>query len=79
MNWLRGAVACAFALPASIAAAGGSNAGHGGLAKLLNPDISLRAGGWTNDRDLNDETLGDAGGLRGRLRPSLGLHTLDGW
>jgi hypothetical protein len=72
MNWLRGAVALALALPASIAAAGGSNVGHGGLAKLLNPHISLRAGGWTNDRDLNDETLVATGGLRGRLRPSLG-------
>ncbi len=43
-----------------------------GLAERVGLATSLRAGAWTHDRDLNDETLTAVGGLRARLAPRAG-------
>lgn len=43
-----------------------------GLASQLGLDTSLRAGAWTHDRDLNNETLAVVGGLRARMAPNFG-------
>ena len=48
-----------------------------GLLDRLGLQTSLRAGAWTHDRDLNDETLTAVGGIRARVAPTLGA--IDGF
>ncbi|PZN94911.1 MAG: hypothetical protein DCF31_08110 [Alphaproteobacteria bacterium] len=43
-----------------------------GLAERVGLATSFRAGAWTHDRDLNDETLTAVGGVRARLAPRAG-------
>lgn len=47
------------------------------LGERLGLATSFRAGAWTHDRDLNDETLTVIGGMRARLAPRLG--SVDGF
>lgn len=47
------------------------------LGERLGLATSFRAGVWTHDRDLNDETLTVIGGMRARLAPRLG--SVDGF
>jgi hypothetical protein len=47
------------------------------LRDLLGLQTSFRAGVWTNDRDLNGETLTVIGGMRARVAPTIGA--LDGF
>jgi len=42
------------------------------LYDKLGLQTSVRAGAWTHDRDLNDETLTVVGGIRARVGPRLG-------
>lgn len=42
------------------------------LAESLGLELSARAGGWTQDRNLNDETWVPVAGLRARMAPRLG-------
>ncbi len=53
------------------------SASTSGLRDMLGLQTSFRAGAWTNDRDLNDETLTVTGGMRARVAPSKGA--LDGF
>lgn len=43
-----------------------------GLLDRLGLQTSFRAGTWTHDRDLNDETLTVIGGVRARVAPAIG-------
>ena len=52
--------------PGSVAAATPS------LLDRLGLQTSVRAGAWTHDRDLTDETLTVIGGVRARVAPSIG-------
>lgn len=47
------------------------------LFDRLGLKTSFRAGAWTHDRELNDETLTVIGGMRARVAPSMG--PLDGF
>ncbi len=64
--------------PAPVAASdpAAMEAGHpepeAGDANPLGLGLSLRAGAWTHDRDLNGETLLPMLGLRARIAPALG-------
>ena len=46
-------------------------------ANTFNLELSPRAGVWTHDRQLNDQTVTAVGSLRGRISPSYGA--LDGY
>ncbi len=47
------------------------------LANTFHLEVSPRAGVWTHDRELNDQTVTAVGSLRGRVSPSYGA--LDGY
>jgi hypothetical protein len=47
------------------------------LVDRIGLKTSFRAGAWTHDRELNDETLTVIGGMRARVAPSMGQ--LDGF
>lgn len=54
------------------AAAEAEAAAEPGLLDRLRLKTSFRAGAWSHDRELNDETLTVIGGMRGRVAPSMG-------